>query len=271
MKTTKIGSVEVFPIPAFADNYIWVIQQGSHVAVVDPGDSVPVLEVLEREGFRLAAVLITHHHADHIGGLEKLIRAFPTRPFKIYGPVSENIQTLTDPLMGDEEIRIEGIDLDFQVLSIPGHTRGHLAYYGQHLGPDGSVFCGDTLFGAGCGRLFEGTPAQMQTSLARLTRLPPQTKCYCAHEYTQGNLNFALSIEPHNVEIQDRIESTAFARKQGNSTVPFTIEGELLTNPFLRWDAPEVRAAAASSLGRQPRDAVETFATIRLLKDHFTL
>lgn len=261
--------LKIYPIKAFEDNYIWVLHQGRQVVVVDPGDSGPVLDLLKREDLELSAVLVTHHHGDHTGGIQDLVLAFPNKKVKIYGPANESIPSLSEPLLGNEKIRVEGIEVDFEILSIPGHTRGHLAFYGKQLGSTGSIFCGDTLFGAGCGRLFEGTPYQMQSSLAKIASLPPKTLCYCAHEYTLSNLRFAMVIEPQNLEIQKRIKQTQESRKHGDATVPFTLEGELLTNPFIRWDSPEVRLAASERLGNKSIDPVEIFATIRQWKDNF--
>jgi hydroxyacylglutathione hydrolase len=261
--------IEVFPIHAFEDNYIWVIRNGQYVAVVDPGDAGPVLEFIKRMGLNLSTVLVTHHHTDHVGGLGGLIQAFPNGRLKIYGPAKENIPFLTNPLNGHEKIRLHEINLDLQVLPIPGHTIGHLAYYGQSLGANGSVFCGDTLFGAGCGRLFEGTPAQMESSLEILKQLPGMTLCYCAHEYTLANLKFAAAVEPANLEIQRRICATQKLRERAETTVPFTLEGELLTNPFLRLSEPAVQLAAAERLGHPPDGSVEVLTAIRHWKDHF--
>ena len=170
---------------------------------------------------------------------------------------------------GGEHIELPEIGLGLDVIAVPGHTRGHIAYYGPNIDGDGALFCGDTLFGAGCGRLFEGTPAQMQESLARLAALPASTLVYCAHEYTQSNLRFALAVEPGSIAVQQRCEEVDELRAAGCATIPTSIQAELETNPFLRWDEPVVRAAAASRLGHVPVDAVETFAAIREWKNRF--
>jgi hydroxyacylglutathione hydrolase len=257
---------EILALPAFDDNYIWLLRAGGCVAVVDPGDAVPVLGHLAKTGDRLCAILATHHHGDHIGGVTELLARFPV---PLYGPALENIPGMTHPLAGGERIKLPEIDAEFDIIAVPGHTRGHIAYYGPSLAGHGALFCGDTLFGAGCGRLFEGTPAQMQDSLARLAVLPAPTFVYCAHEYTQSNLRFAAAVEPGSIAVQRRSENVAQDRAAGRATIPTSIKLELETNPFLRWDAPAVRAAAASRLGHAPADAVETFATIREWKNRF--
>lgn len=257
---------EILALHAFDDNYIWLLRAGGHVAVVDPGDAVPVLGHLARSGDRLCAILATHHHGDHVGGIAELVARFPV---PVFGPSTENIPGLTHPLAGGERIELPQIGSELDVIAVPGHTRGHVAYYGPSLGADGALFCGDTLFGAGCGRLFEGTPEQMHESLSKLAALPAPTLVYCAHEYTQSNLRFAAAVEPGSIAVQRRSEEVAADRAAGRATVPTRIGTELATNPFLRWDAPAVRTAAAGRLGRVPVDAVETFAAIREWKNRF--
>ncbi len=197
---------EILALPAFDDNYIWLLRAGGCVAVVDPGDAVPVLGHLAKTGDRLCAILVTHHHGDHVGGVAELLDRFPV---PVFGPALEDIPGVTHPLAGGEHIKLPGIDVEFDIIAVPGHTRGHIAYYGPSLGDDGAVFCGDTLFGAGCGRLFEGTAAQMQESLAKLAVLPAPTFVYCAHEYTQSNLRFAAAVEPGSIAVQRRSENVA--------------------------------------------------------------
>ena len=257
---------EILGLHAFDDNYIWLLRAGGFVAVVDPGDAAPVLAHIENSGDRLCAILVTHHHGDHAGGLAEILARFPV---PVFGPAIENIPGVTEPLAGGERVRLPEVALEFEVMAVPGHTRGHIAYYGPSLGEGGAVFCGDTLFGAGCGRLFEGSPAQMQASLARLAALPAPTLVYCAHEYTQSNLRFALAVEPGSIAVQRRSENVANDRAAGRATIPSSILAELETNPFLRWDAPAVRAAAAIRLGHVPADAVETFTAIREWKNRF--
>ncbi|MBK6907501.1 MAG: hydroxyacylglutathione hydrolase [Rhodocyclaceae bacterium] len=272
MNTTKrdapMTAVTILSLPAFNDNYIWVLRSGMNVAVVDPGDATPVLAYLRESGATLSALLITHHHGDHIGGIDALIKA-ANAPVQVFGPARESIPGLTDPLQGGEHLSLPALALELEVLAVPGHTAGHLAYYGANLGTDGALFCGDTLFGAGCGRLFEGTAAQMQASLAKIAVLPAPTCVYCAHEYTQSNLGFALAVEPDNPITRQRAHTVAEQRARGLATVPLTLSEELATNPFLRWSSPEVIAAATVQLGHPPEDKVQTFAAIRRWKDGF--
>jgi hydroxyacylglutathione hydrolase len=257
---------EILALPAFDDNYIWLLRARGCVVAVDPGAAAPVLDYLERSGDRLCAMLVTHHHGDHVGGLTEILARFAV---PVFGPGLENIPGVSHPLAGGERIELPEIDLQLDVLAVPGHTRGHIAYYGPSLAADGAVFCGDTLFGAGCGRLFEGTPEQMLDSLAKLAVLPAPTLVYCAHEYTQSNLRFAQAVEPNSIAVQRRSEKVARDRAANRATIPTRIDIELETNPFLRWDAPAVRAAAAIRLGRIPADAVETFTAIREWKNRF--
>jgi hydroxyacylglutathione hydrolase len=254
----------VLHVPAFEDNYIWLIRGVSttHAALVDPGDAAPLFEALPRLGLTPAAILCTHHHGDHTGGIDALTRAWSGLP--VYGPGNENIGGLTHPLVGDETVRLPELGLQFQVLSIPGHTRGHVAYYGH-----GWLFCGDTLFSAGCGRLFEGTAVQMHQSLSRLAALPGETLVYCAHEYTLANLRFAEAVEPDNPAIAAwRQEATALLANR-QPTLPTTVSRELDLNPFLRASRPSVRAAAEKYTGQTLGDATSVFVAVRQWKDRF--
>jgi hydroxyacylglutathione hydrolase len=257
-----MNPLEIIGLPAFADNYIWILRAPSGaVAVVDPGDEDPVLRYLEASGTRLCAVLVTHHHGDHCGGVRALVAAHPA---PVYGPAAENIGGVDHPLVDGDRVALPDLGIEFEVLAIPGHTRGHLGYYRRGL-----LFCGDTLFGAGCGRLFEGTAATMQASLARIKALPPETAIYCAHEYTEANLRFAAAVEPDNAEIWQRAAQAAQLRARDLPTVPAPLAQELQTNPFLRWDAPAVIAAAQQRLARPAADAVDVFAAIREWKNAF--
>lgn len=257
-----MSPLEIIGLPAFADNYIWVLRAPSGaVAVVDPGDEKPVLDYLAKTGAPLEAVLVTHHHGDHCGGVEELVAAHPA---PVYGPAAESIAGVDHPLKDGDRVALPSLNIELEVLAVPGHTRGHIAYYRRGL-----LFCGDTLFGAGCGRLFEGTAATMQASLARIRSLPPDTQVYCAHEYTLANLRFAAAVEPGNADIRNRAAEAATLRAQGQPTVPASLELELQTNPFLRWDAPGVLDAAQARLARPARDEAEVFAAIREWKNHF--
>ncbi|MFZ2853672.1 MAG: hydroxyacylglutathione hydrolase [Rhodocyclaceae bacterium] len=251
---------DVIRIPAFTDNYIWLLRNGTTAVVVDPGDARPVIDLLEREGLALAAILITHHHADHQGGVADLLAHCPCA---VFGPAAESITGLTQPLHGGETVRIDALDAGFSVIAVPGHTLGHLAYYGA-----GALFCGDTLFGAGCGRLFEGSPAQMADSLARLAALPDETAVYCAHEYTEANLRFALAVEPGNPRLQLRVDAVAAIRSRGLSSVPSTIALEKATNPFLRCGEPEVIASVRRRVPRAA-GALAVFTALREWKNNF--
>jgi len=282
-------SIEIHPLPAFEDNYIWTLRSGDTVAVVDPGEAAPVRRYLEQTGTKLCAILVTHRHGDHTEGIAALA-ADCTVP--VFGPSLETIAGVTRRLADGERIELPELGIDFEVIAVPGHTRGHVAYYapagplqggtrppggqragvasvGEPYGRRGLLFCGDVLFGAGCGRVFEGTMAEMQASLARLAALPGDTLVYCAHEYTQANLRFARAVEPDSAALLERSAAVAKLRSEGRPTVPSTLAEELATNPFLRWDAPAVIAAARGRRGSPPRDAVEVFAAIREWKNGF--
>jgi hydroxyacylglutathione hydrolase len=260
----------IIPVPAFSDNYIWLLREGSNAAVVDPGDAAPVAAFLDRERLALTAIINTHHHGDHVGGNEDLLAraAVP-----VFGPARERIPGITRGLAGGDTIAIPGIGLELAVLDVPGHTAGHIAYFGRPGPADEGgapvAFVGDTLFAGGCGRLFEGTPAQMFESLSRLAALPGATRVYCAHEYTLANLRFARAVEPGNAALARRQEREQAKRDRGEPTVPSTLADELATNPFLRAAVPEVFAAAQAHAGRALATPVEAFAALREWKNHF--
>jgi len=249
---------EISFIPAFKDNYIWLLTRGKRAFVVDPGDAAPVIDRLVADDLRLEGILVTHHHADHQGGIAALAaRWHPV----VYAPGNESITGCTHPLSGGESIDVLGQAVD--VIAVSGHTRGHLAYVAP-----GRVFCGDTLFGAGCGRLFEGTPAQMTASLDRLAALPDETRVYCAHEYTAMNLPFALAVEPDNAAIRERMAKVSALRAAGLPTVPLHLGEEKATNPFLRCTEPAVVAAGLQHAAVN-REKVEIFAAIRRWRNDF--
>lgn len=260
--------LDIRPIPAFSDNYLWLLSRDGQAAVVDPGDAAPVRRALEIAGLQLAAILITHHHPDHVGGMAALISA--SGPLPVYGPRAEagRIPGLT--VLLDEDDEVEVLNRHFRVLSVPGHTSGHIAYYSKAQDGDaGLLFCGDTLFSAGCGRLFEGTPAQMYASLHKLAALPPATAVYCTHEYTQSNLAFAKAVEPGNAELRRYDEQVRRLREQGQPSLPSSLALECAVNPFLRTAAPEVRAAAVQREQRELGNEIEVFASLRRWKDGF--
>jgi hydroxyacylglutathione hydrolase len=255
----------IIPIPAFADNYIWLLRQDRKAAVVDPGDAAPVIAELERERLELVAILNTHHHADHVGGNRDLLARWSV---PVFGPARESIPGVTRTLVEGDTITLPGIGITLSVLDIPGHTAGHIACAGS-LADGPVVFCGDTLFAGGCGRLFEGTPAQMLDSLSKLSALPADSRVFCGHEYTVANLRFAQVVEPANTLLQQRRVREQAKRDRGEPTVPSTIAEERATNPFLRVDQPAVRAAAERHAGRLLADRVAVFAEVRAWKNAF--
>ncbi len=257
---------QVHAVPAFRDNYIWLLS-GNHAphdkritVIVDPGDAGPVIQALDSLNLEPVAIFITHHHPDHIGGLKGLLARFD---IPVYGPAQEAIPDITHPLREGDRVELPGLPA-FVVLDVPGHTAGHIAYAEKH-----SLFCGDTLFAGGCGRLFEGTAEQLHTSLQKLSQLPDDTWIYCAHEYTLNNLNFALAVEPGNSMLQTRFQQTQQLRNEHQATVPSRLGLEKQTNPFLRSHIPEVVAAAGRHCGRSVTPGVETFAVLRQWKDHW--
>jgi hydroxyacylglutathione hydrolase len=251
----------IIPIRAFQDNYIWCLRRGSTAVVVDPGDADPVLEYLSDQGLQLAAILTTHHHGDHVGGNTALLAKYNV---PVFGPAREDIPGITRKLREGDVLDVPGIGLHFQVFDVPGHTKGHIAYFG-----DGILFCGDTLFSCGCGRLFEGTATQMHSSLSKLAALPGNTLVYCAHEYTLSNLRFAHAADPDNPAIARREASARAALAGGRPSLPSTIEAELATNPFLRSGEPEMALSASRFAGRSLTHPVEVFAALRRWKDGF--
>ncbi|MEZ9059490.1 hydroxyacylglutathione hydrolase [Vibrio pelagius] len=246
-------------IPAFNDNYIWLIENSDRrCAVVDPGDAAPVLEYLERHELTLDAILITHHHNDHIGGVPELVRQFPT--IDVVGPKNEPIPTLTHPV--DDGDQLELFDEVFLVLGLSGHTAGHIGYVG-----DGKLFCGDVLFSAGCGRIMEGTPQQMFDALNKITALPQETEVYCAHEYTAANIAFALAVEPDNMQLQQYRDDVNRLRAQNKSTIPTNLRLEKWINPFLRYSEPSVIKSVSNRT--EHTDPLSVFTALRAWKNEF--
>ncbi len=253
--------IMVTAIPAFADNYIWLLSNGgSRCAVVDPGDAKPVLSELRRTDLTLDTILLTHHHADHTGGVQQLVAETGAA---VHGPKDQRMGDLTSSLADGETLELPALGLSFQVMEVPGHTSSHIAFYGH-----GILFCGDTLFSVGCGRMFEGTPQQMQASLDRIAELPPETRVFCAHEYTLSNCDFARAVEPANTELARRASEVEACRAAGRITIPSTLGEELAVNPFLRTRVPSVvMAAQKRDPGASP--GASTFAVIRAWKDGF--
>lgn len=258
---------QVATIPAFADNYLWLLQgSGRRAAVVDPGDAHPVLEALDAGRWELAAILITHHHADHVGGVARLLASFPEA--RVYGPEDQRIGDLTRVVREGDHVELDFLPARFAVFEVPGHTRTHVAYYsaGTRRGEE-RLFCGDTIFACGCGRLFEGTPAQMCDSLSKLRRLPETTQIYCAHEYTLDNIAFAKWVEPGSEALLAREREARALREAGRPTVPSRLATERRTNPFLRFDEPQVVAAARRHAGAALSTDAAVFGEIRRWKD----
>ena len=247
--------LEIVPVKAFKDNYIWTLRDDKRAAVVDPGDARPVIEYLTREKLELVAILATHHHADHVGGIAELLGRGRV---PVYGPRGEPIETLTRAVGEGDTVTIPELSLSFAVLDIPGHTRAHIAYYGADC-----LFCGDTLFACGCGRVFEGTPEQMYASLEKLRALPDSTRVYCGHEYTLANIGFARSVEPGNGALGAREARDRKLREAGKPTLPTTLGEEKATNTFLRCLEPAVVESANKYLGARAADPVRVFAAIR--------
>jgi hydroxyacylglutathione hydrolase len=255
------GKLQITAIPAFSDNYIWLLTgEGEACAVVDPGDHRPVLEVLRQRGLLLRHILLTHHHADHVGGVGGLLNAYPAT---VWGPADGRIRHVANVVDEGDVVALPELGAELAVLFVPGHTSSHIAYFGA-----GALFCGDTLFSMGCGRLFEGTPGQMQASLDKFAALPPETRVYCAHEYTQSNCAFALAVEPGNQALRDIAADVAEARAARRITLPSTIGFELAANPFMRTRHEDVVGAARA---RDPSAVAgaSTMAVIRAWKDGF--
>lgn len=255
---------QIHPIRAFSDNYIWTFAgpDGRQAGVVDPGDAAPVTAWLAQQGLTLSVILLTHHHRDHVGGLETLKTQFHPR---VLGP--KTIPGVTEPVSDGDLIEVLGTG--FRVLAVPGHTLDHLAYVSEGSEDAPVLFCGDTLFGAGCGRIFEGNPGMMYQSLQRLAALPAATRIYCTHEYTLANLRFAEVVDSRNTRVQRRMEQVQALRNAERPSLPSTLADEWGSNPFLRCHEPEVVAKAEQRAGRALETPVQVFATLRQWKDQF--
>ncbi|MGZ8290009.1 MAG: hydroxyacylglutathione hydrolase [Telluria sp.] len=266
MTTLPRNALTVLAVPAFKDNYLWLIHDGASAAVVDPGDAQPILDVLAANGLSLTSILLTHHHADHIGGVQELL---DHADVPVFGPRNDGIDAVTKPLGEGDSFTVPGLELAFRVLEVPGHTLGHIAYVREAPG-EHWVFCGDTLFAGGCGRVFEGTPAQMADSLGKLAALPDDTQVFCAHEYTLANLKFAQEVDPANRDLAERVKSDSAKRERNQPTVPSTVGLEKQTNPFLRYREPAiVRTLVNEGKLENGASPVETFAALRAWKNTF--
>lgn len=254
--------LEIEALHAFSDNFIWMLKPASDqpVTVVDPGDAGPVLARLSELERPLGAILVTHKHSDHIGGIPQLLQAFPDAT--VFGPADEPIASLTERVGDGDRVRIPGDDNPFTVIDVPGHTEGHIAYY-----RDGLLFCGDTLFSVGCGRVFSGSFEQLHDSLLRIAALPGDTLCYCAHEYTLDNIGFAKWVEPENPALATREQACHQLLDDGRNTVPMDLVGEKACNPFLRFLQPTVVAALEAHYGRTMADSRDSFRCLRQWKD----
>ncbi len=256
--------LKIYPVHAFKDNYIWIIHNQNYAVVVDPGIASPVIEYLELKKLRLSAILNTHHHADHTGGNKELLKSFAV---PVYGPRNEFILSMTHPVSEGDQINLQEISLNLAVLDTPGHTRGHIAYFASN--PMNMVFCGDTLFSCGCGRIFEGTPQQMYQSLQKLSQLPDDTLIYCTHEYTLNNILFAKIVDPQNVELIE-LEITAQKLRHKNiPTIPTPLSLEKKTNPFLRCTQPGIITHVQKNSANLSVDPISVFAALRQWKNNF--
>jgi hydroxyacylglutathione hydrolase len=257
----QANELNISAVPAFEDNYIWLLTAGGKAcAVVDPGDEDPVLEILKQRGLDLRYILLTHHHYDHTGGVPALIERFQP---KVFGPDDDRMPYVQQLCRDGDRIQLPGLGAEFHVLEVPAHTRSHIAFYGE-----GAVFSGDTLFSLGCGRLFEGTAADMQKSLDKLAALPIETRNYCAHEYTQANCVFALEVEPENATLQARAREIDRLRTAGEITLPTSIGDELAANPFLRTRRKNV-VDTARKLNPEASAGATALAAIRAWKDRY--
>lgn len=258
-------STRIRPIAAFSDNYIWLIEDGQHAVVVDPGDAEPVIHALDADGLCLSAILLTHHHRDHVGGVLDLL---DHRRVPVYGPAMEVLPACDVALTESDIVTLNQPAISLRVIDVPGHTAGHIAYTGT-INDQAVLFCGDTLFVAGCGRLFEGTPAQMLASLDKLAALPDETSVYCAHEYTLSNLRWAVAVDPTNPALA-KLQAHALSRRAANQpTVPSQMAIEKQCNPFLRARQPAVAEAAAHWAARPLTEPSEVFAALREWKNGF--
>ncbi|HVR81397.1 MAG TPA: hydroxyacylglutathione hydrolase [Luteimonas sp.] len=257
--------MRLLPLPAFADNYIWTLSaDDGRAVIVDPGEAAPVLAAAAN-GLRPVAILLTHHHHDHIGGTGALLARWPELP--VFAPQDDRIEISCTRVRDGDRVEVDG--WRFETLAVPGHTVSHVAFFSDNVGGHGVLFCGDTLFSLGCGRLFEGTPAQMLASLERLAALPAAMKVCCGHEYTLANAAFARVVDPDNPALRRRTQDATAMRQNGLPSLPSTLAEEIAANPFLRVDTAAIHESIAVRLGHEPQDRIETFAELRRWKDGF--
>ncbi|WP_100656881.1 hydroxyacylglutathione hydrolase [Alteromonas flava] len=262
MSTALPTGVSITPIPAFVDNYIWCFYDDKRCVVVDPGDAKPVVTFCQQHQLELTAVLITHHHADHTGGLPELCKHWPG--LRVIGPQNPKITHLNETVTENDSVEIKQLGLLFKVIEIPGHTLDHIGFIGH-----GGVLCGDTLFSAGCGRLFEGSPEQMRQSLAKLSALPDTTLVWCTHEYTLANMDFARAVEPNNAALMERLTWAQTQREADQPTLPSKISIEKAINPFLRSHSAEIQQSVQRHENRDVESELEVFTAVRAWKDNF--
>jgi hydroxyacylglutathione hydrolase len=265
LSQARADAPQIVPVKAFTDNYIWLVSNGEQALVVDPGEASPVFKVLAQHGLELTTILLTHHHQDHVGGVTELTQATGA---KVWGPALEVLPQCDYPLSEGDSVDLPVFGLSLSVLDIPGHTAGHIAYFGT-FGTSPLVFCGDTLFAGGCGRIFEGSPEQMHQSLGKLAALAPQTLVYCTHEYTASNLRFAVVAEPDNTLLKNWQQQVLMQRANDQTTLPSTIAQELAANPFLRTQQATVIRTASEWAQRPLFSALEVFSALREWKNGF--
>ena len=260
--------LQLHPIPIFSDNYVWCLSNDRLAYVVDPGDAGPVMEYLSAQALELAGILITHHHWDHVNGIAELVNAYPE--VDVWGPAKESIPHCSKPVSGGDSVAT-ALGLSLEVIDIPGHTAGHIGYFSPDSGslPGPLLFCGDTLFSAGCGRLFEGTPEEMFSSLSSIASLSKNLIICCTHEYTSANLAFAQAVNPANEHVAEHVKAVAALRANGKPSLPSSIELELKINPFLRVSDPDIVNQLTKKYGKPPLSDEESFAMLRSWKDNF--
>ncbi len=254
-------TIKIIPLPAYQDNYIWLIHDGQQAAVVDPGDAAPVTRFLNDNNLSLAAILITHHHWDHVNGIEKLQAEHLCT---VYAPRDDRIPGKLTHMVAGNVAEIPALNLAFNVIETPGHTLSHICYYNEQW-----LFCGDTLFSIGCGRMFEGTPQQYMTSLNKIKQLPAATKIFCTHEYTTTNVTFARNVEPNNSLLQKYQNHVQSLRNKNQASLPVLLSNELQMNPFLRTHERSIQTAVGKQFETTANDEVSCFALLRQWKDQF--